>query len=127
MLPEPRTTARYQVQTALNWVASELHASVGPLFAPALSDEVRTWCKARAEGKFKTLNDLLLKDGKKFLVGDAFTVADSYAYVVCSWTPYLGIDLAAFPNVKAYFDAIAALPNVVAAQARMAENPATIC
>jgi glutathione S-transferase len=126
VLPEPRTPARYQVQNALNWVASELHASVGPLFVPTLSAEVRAWCKTRAEGKFQTFNDLLLKGGKKFLVGNAFTVADSYAYVVSSWTPYLGIELAAYPAVKAYFDGIAALPNVVAAQARMGTAPATI-
>jgi glutathione S-transferase len=116
------------VQNALNWVASELHASVGPLFSPALSEEVRAFCKARAETKFKALNELLLtKDGQKFLVGDAFTVADSYAYIVCSWTPYLGIDLAAWPCVKSYFDGIAALPNVAAGHARMATSPATIC
>ena len=39
--------------------------------------------------------------------------------------PYVGVDLTPYPAVKAYFDGIAAHPAVVAAQARIAENPAT--
>ena len=63
---------------------------------------------------------------KEFLVGNSFTIADSYLYIVLSWTGYVGVDLAPFPNVKAFFDRISNLPNVKAAHARMAENPATV-
>ena len=37
----------------------------------------------------------------------------------------MGVDLTPYPAVKAYFDGIAAHPAVAAAQARIAENPAT--
>ena len=124
LAPAPKTTERYQVQAALNWTASELHAASGPLFNPAISAEVKAFCLDRLKAKYTTLNDLLLKGGKKFLAGDKFTVADSYCYIVCSWSGYLGLDLAAYPNVKAYFDGIAALPNVKAAHAAMAAEPA---
>ena len=97
---------------------------MGPLFAPGLSDEIKAWAKARAETKYKRLNETIA--GKKFLVGDSFTVADSYTYIVLSWSGYLGIDLAAYPAVKAYYDGIAALPHVAAAHARMAEAPKTV-
>ena len=129
MLPAPKTTERYLVQQALNWVASELHAACGPLFAPGLSPEVSEFLVKRLADKCKKLNDLasLLGGGKKFLVGDSFTVADSYCYIVLSWAGYLGADLSAYPNVKAYFDNIAALPNVKAAHAAMATAPATTC
>jgi glutathione S-transferase len=115
------------VQVALNWTASELHAACGPLFNPALGPEVKAFCLDRLKTKFTTLNDLLLKGGKKFLVGDKFTIADSYCYIVCSWSGYLGLDLSEYSNVKAYFDGIAALPNVKAAHAAMANAPATVC
>jgi len=92
------------VQVALNWTASELHAACGPLFNPALSAEVKAFSVDRLKTKYATLNDLLLKGGKKFLVGDKFTVADSYCYIVLSWAGYIGQDLAAYPNVKAYYD-----------------------
>ena len=127
LAPAPKTTERYLVQVALNWTASELHAACGPLFNPALSAEVKAFCLERLKAKFTTLNDLLLKGGKKFLVGSGFTVADSYCYIVTSWSGYLGVDLADYPNVKAYFDNIAALPNVKAAHAAMAAAPATVC
>ncbi len=126
-LPAPKTTARYLVQNSLNWVASELHASIGPLFAPGLTPEVKAFCVERCETKFAKLNDMLLKGGKKYLVGDAFTVADSYCYIVCSWCGYVGIDLSKYANAKAYFEGIGALPHVKAAHARMAEAPATVC
>ena len=105
-------------------MASELHASCGPLFGPA-SDEVKAYLLARVEKKYSTLNDLLLKD-KSFLVGNDFTVADSYAYIVISWAGYLGLDMTKFPVVQAYFERVKALPNVAAAHARMAESPKTV-
>jgi glutathione S-transferase len=127
LLPPPQSTARYLVQNSLNWVASELHASFGPLFAPSLAPEVAAFCKARCETKLAALNDLLLQGGKRFLVGASFTVADSYCYIVCSWCQYVGIDLGKYANAKAYFDGIAALPAVKAAHARMAQQPDMVC
>jgi glutathione S-transferase len=122
LLAEPKTTARYKTQQALNWVASELHAASGPLFAPGLSDEIKAFLVKRLEAKYKTLNDLLLANSD-FLVGDSFTVADSYCYIVTTWTPYLGVDLAAYPKVHAYQERCKALPFVKSAHEKMATSP----
>ncbi|WP_420845063.1 glutathione S-transferase C-terminal domain-containing protein [Marinobacter iranensis] len=32
-------------------------------------------------------------DGRAYLLGDVFTVADAYLFVVCSWADVAGIDL----------------------------------
>lgn len=123
LLAEPKTTTRYLTQQALNWVASELHAASGPLFGSGMSDETKAFLKKRLEAKYKTLNDMLLKD-KPFLVGDSFTVADSYGYIVTTWAGYLGIDLpSAYPKVQAYQDRCKALPFVQSAHERMATSP----
>ena len=61
--------------------------------------------------------------GKKFLVGDSFTVADSYTYIVLSWSGYVGIGIDAYPAVKAYYEGIRELDFVKAAHAKMAEKP----
>jgi glutathione S-transferase len=53
-------------------------------------------------------------------------VADAYAYVISTWTPFMGIDLAKFPAVKAFHDRMAASPMVKEAFARMKDNPATV-
>jgi glutathione S-transferase len=122
--PENGTTGRYLVQNTLNYIASEVHPSIGHLFYPN-SDAIKDYIKSKAATKLTYLENTLIGD-KKFVVGDSFTIADSYLYISLSWTAYVGIDLAPYPKVKAYFDGIGALENVKAAHARMAENPATV-
>jgi len=120
--PPNGTTGRYLVQNALNYVASEVHTSIGGLFNPTLHDEVKAAYRARAALKIKYLEEHFIGD-KAFVVGDSFTIADSYLYIVLTWTKYLGVDLT--PKVAAYVTRIAALDNVVKAHARIATNPAT--
>jgi glutathione S-transferase len=45
-------------------------------------------------------------------MGDNFTVADAYLFTVLRWSPRIEIDLAKWPNVKAYVDRVAARPKV---------------
>ncbi len=122
--PEHGTTGRYLVQNTLNYIASEVHPSIGGLFAPN-SDEVKAYIKSRAAVKLAYLENTLIGNNN-FVVGDSFTIADSYLYIVLSWTGYVGIDLTPFPKVKAYFERIGGLENVKAAHARIATNPATV-
>jgi glutathione S-transferase len=72
------------------------------------------------------LNDKVFNDGKLYLVGDKFTIADSYLYIVLTWAAYVGVDTAPFPNVNAFSANIASLPFVQAAHARMGTNPTTV-
>ena len=46
--------------------------------------------------------------GKQYLTGQAFTSADAYLFVVLGWFGHVGIDLAAWPNVKAFHARVAA-------------------
>ena len=41
-------------------------------------------------------------DGKQYLLGDDFSVADGYLFVVTHWTAPLGIDIRAMRNRVAY-------------------------
>ena len=118
------TTERYLVQNALNYVASEVHTSIGGLFAPN-SDAVKDYLRAGAAKRLAFLEDNLIGN-KRFLVGDSFTIADSYLYIVLSWGAYVGVDLSPYAKVKAYFERIGNLEHVKAAHARMATSPATV-
>jgi glutathione S-transferase len=51
-------------------------------------------------------------DGKQYLMGDKFTVADAYLFTVLRWSPRVGIDLSKWPNITAYLDRVAARPKV---------------
>ncbi|KAJ3222263.1 hypothetical protein HDU81_010017, partial [Chytriomyces hyalinus] len=115
------TSERYLLQSKLSWISSELHGTVGGLFNPTISAEVREYITAKAYDKLKFLNDVELADGRKYFVGSGFTVADSYLYIVLSWSPYIKLDLSKFPKVEAYFKGISELDFVKEAHAAMAK------
>ena len=118
------TPERYQLQNALSYVSSELHASVGGLFNPTLSNDVSEHLRSKTAQKLQYINDKLVGT-KRFVVGDHFTVADAYLYIILSWKDYLKIDISPYPNVKSYFERIHAMEAVQAAHARMATGPST--
>ena len=62
----------------------------------------------------------LLADGRPFLTGANFTVADAYAFVVANWSPRVGVDLARWPNIAAFVQRVAQRP--ATAQAMQAEG-----
>lgn len=51
--------------------------------------------------------------------------ADIYLYIVLSWHQYVGVDIASFPAVSTFYETVKALPEIVAAHARIATSPAT--
>ncbi|KAI9335906.1 glutathione S-transferase [Obelidium mucronatum] len=117
--PKAGTSERYILQSKLSYVSSEVHGTVGGLFQPNLSEETLTYLREKYALKLKFLNDVELADGRKFWVGDSFTVVDAYLYIVLGWSGYLKIDLTPYPAVKNYFDGIAALEHVKEAHAAM--------
>jgi glutathione S-transferase len=73
------TTERYQQLNELNFTATDLHASgYGPLFNPALTGDAKQAQLTKLNGRLAYLNDVILKGGKKFIVGDRYG-ADAFA------------------------------------------------
>lgn len=113
LLPPPATLARARVQELLNFIGTDIHKSFTPLFRPEAADGWKATGRANIERHFTFLNKVL--DGRAFLTGDAFTVADAYLFTVLGWTKFVNIDLAPWPNLVAYQQRIAARPAVQAA------------
>lgn len=110
LAPPAGTMERYRLQEWLNFIASELHKTYGPMFRPTTPEEYKKISRENLGKRFDWLDKQLA--GKQYLMGDKFTVADAYLFVVLRWSPRVGIDLSKWPNIKAYTDRVGARPKV---------------
>lgn len=117
LAPAHGTMERYRLQELLNFVGSELHQKVlAQIFNPAAPPEAKAFARdVVAPAKFAVLADAV--EGKAFLLGNRFTVADAYAFFVLSLCPFFGIDIARWPSLEAYFKGLSARPAVARAAA----------
>ena len=113
LAPANGTMARYRLQEALNFISTELHKGIGGLFNPAMPDEAKALMRARGLMRLQWVNEQL--EGRPYLMGDTFSVADAYLFTVANWTAHVGIDRSALTNLEAYMARVAARPAVQAA------------
>lgn len=113
LAPPAGNMERYRLQEWLNYIASEIHKGFAVLFRPGLPPEIQQMFKDRVAGHLDFLVKSLEK--KTYLMGETYTVADSYLYGILSqWPPKFNVDIAKWPVLKAYLDRIAARPAVQA-------------
>ena len=110
LAPAAGTLERYRLQEWLTFISSEIHKTFGALFVPTTTPEVR---KERIEtlGKRFALADQMIA-GKQFVLGNGFSAADAYLFVMLSWADHLKLDLANLKNLQALKGRIAARPGV---------------
>ena len=109
LAPKNGTLDRVRLQETLGFINSELHKTYSPLFNPKTPAETRTEREEYLRKRYGIIEKQL--EGKQYLFGDQFTVADAYLFTVTNWSRFLKLDLSAFPNLTAF-------------QARVAERPA---
>jgi len=113
LAPPAGTLARYRMQEWLGYFNSEVHKAYGPFFTPGATDAAKEAAAANLGKKFDYV-EKTLGDGP-FLLGEQFSVADAYAFVILGWSRMVGIDLGKWPHLKAYHERIGVRANVVAA------------
>ena len=122
LAPPSGSLARYRMMEWLNFIATELHKGVSPLYNPAINEEF----------KKSLLDRLALRWGvlargvrtQPFLTGEHFTVADGYAcYVLRSWQRAMKQDLSRWPELVDYYARLVARPTVAAALAAEGLEP----
>lgn len=65
---------------------------------------------ANLRKRFDWLNKQL--EGKTYLLGEQFTVADGYLFTILNWSRAGNLDLAEWPAIKAYHERVRARPKV---------------
>lgn len=115
LAPKPGTLARARLQEHLNYIASELHQAFAPIFHGA-TGEARDKAAAKVGHRLDHL-EKQFSDGRNYLLGDSFSVADAYLFVVATWTGPTGIGLDRWPGLAAFVERMRQRPSVVAAMA----------
>ena len=83
LAPPNGTLARYQLQSALGFVNSEIHKTASGLFKPGLADAERNEIVDKLDTRFKQL--AAWRNGKDWIAGEEYSVADAYLFVVTRW------------------------------------------
>jgi glutathione S-transferase len=109
LAPKVGTFERLRLQEWLNFIATELHKGMSPLYNPKANDEFKASLRERLGGRFGHLAQHL--ESRAYIMGESFTVADPYAfYCLRGWKKFGQAELA--PSLQAYFDRVAARPSV---------------
>lgn len=110
LAPANGSIERYRLQSWLNFIATELHKSCSPFFNPAAGDDWKKIAAANLERRLGYINEQL--DGKSYLLGEGFSVADAYLFTILSWMKFINIDLSKWSNLAAYYERVGARPAV---------------
>jgi len=112
--PEAGTLEHYRLIEWLGFISTEIHKNIGRLFSLD-NPEIREKQVVLIKKRFDYLESEL--KNKLYLMGDNFSIADSYLFTTARWcqTEKVNIDLNPWPNLKKYLQNIAERPAVKAA------------
>lgn len=100
LLPRPGDLQRYRVLEWVNFIATELHKSFGPLFGPAAGDESKQSARDLIAKKLDFVEQQI--GDRPYLLGDRFTLPDAYLFVILGWTEKMKIGLDRWPRLAAF-------------------------
>jgi glutathione S-transferase len=110
LAPANGTWERYKLQEWLNTIGTELHKGFSPLFTPGMPEGAKEIARTRLMSRMKWVDGELA--GKTFLMGDTFSVADAYLFVVAGWGKHVALDLSGLAHLSAFMARVAARPAV---------------
>jgi len=111
LAPPAGTFERYQLQQWLNFISTEIHkGGFAPLFNSATPEAAKKMAIATLTSRLETVAGHL--SNRAFLLGEHFTVADAYLFVMLGWGSYVDVDISRWPVLVDYAAKISARPAV---------------
>jgi glutathione S-transferase len=110
LAPPPQSLAHYRLMEWLNFIATEIHKGLGPLWKPATPEAYRSTVLAAVGARFDHVADVL--GSQPYLTGDAFTIADAYLFTIVNWHHFLKFGIDRWPALQRFQDRVAARPHV---------------
>jgi glutathione S-transferase len=110
-LAPPGTLQRARCIEWLIFVSTEVHKAMGPLFhSDQISPDYKNIIIKNLEGRLEYMDKHLAKN--KFLLGEAFTIADMYAIAILRMGEHLKLRLDKFTYVMQFKSLIEEIPSV---------------
>lgn len=117
LAPPAGTLPRYEMQAWLNYISTEIHKQVfWAMFNPESPPEVKAFVRPYLDRKLAHVAAHLAT--RPYLVGDRFTVADAYLVWALNLCGFIGVNLADWPALAAWFETQKQRPAVATALAR---------
>lgn len=104
---------RYQLQSVMVFISTELHKPMGSMFNPAQSADARQAAEATLTKRLGWIVEQL--GDNDYLFANQFSIADAYLFTVLNWANIVKFDLTPWPTLAAFSARIAQRPAVQAA------------
>lgn len=111
---KPGTLERARLNEWLVFINSEVHKTFGAMFNPAITDDQKKEVIKKLGTRFDFI-EKSLADGRAYLTGEKFSIADAYLFVVVNWSNFTGVDISAWPKLKEFQARVLARPHTQAA------------
>lgn len=110
--PQGKTSAlqKYRMLEALSFLTSELHKAFGPYFSGKTFTAEESARNLAVLKKKISQFEGMLSDDSGYLLGQTFSVADAYAFVILNWASFIGVALTEWPRTTDYVNRIKARP-----------------
>lgn len=113
LAPPAGSLERYRLIEWLSFISTELHKSFTPLFRAEAPDAAKEYARKVLHGRLDYLEKAF--GTRTFLLGEQFTVADAYLYVVLGWGAHVAVDLGRWPQLKRFHERVGTRPHVAEA------------
>ena len=111
LAPTNGTMERVHLQEWLSYISTEVHKTHWPLFyTDQVGEQASQVYLKKLKKAYGYVSNAL--QGKQYLMGDRFTVADAYMYTVLNWHNFIKVDMSPWPVLVEYQKLVAARPKV---------------
>ena len=95
LAPAFGTLERYRQMEWLNFIATEVHKGLAPLWKPTTPEDYKPVVLEAVGRRFDYVAEAL--GDQPYLTGHRFTVADAYLFTIANWHRFLKFDVARWP------------------------------
>ncbi|HKO88500.1 MAG TPA: glutathione transferase GstA [Burkholderiales bacterium] len=120
LAPQRGTAERYRLFEWLGFIGSEVHKNHKPFFSADASEKEKSAAMEKLRERYKLIEQTLAN--QPFLLGNRFSVADAYLFVMLTWMTKTGLDMSQWPSLQSFYERVGERDSVK--QAREAEKAA---